>query len=165
MQLWNVAATSWRAQKLWSMVNWWCETENDMLCTLFPDGIVRNWATSSIPLGFTGIDLSGEELSRNVTWKWVIVQELNGCIDMIPVWNFNPKSLATCSCGVFWCFYSSRKTSPNFEFDFFLYMRKFWLIFILVLLFPKSFVRPWRVHENIFGGLQESWNTWLIQNN
>ena len=46
-----------------------------MLCAhyeLFPDGIVRNWATLYRILqtsGFTGIELSGEELSRNVTGK------------------------------------------------------------------------------------------------
>jgi len=33
------------------------------------------------------LNLSGEELSWNVTWKWVIVQELNWCIGVgIHVW-------------------------------------------------------------------------------
>jgi len=31
------------------------------------------------------LNLSGEELSRNMTWNWVFVQELNGCIG-IGVW-------------------------------------------------------------------------------
>jgi len=31
------------------------------------------------------LNLSGEEFSWNVTWKWAIVQELNGCIG-IGIW-------------------------------------------------------------------------------
>ena len=31
------------------------------------------------------MSLSGEELSRNVTWEWVIVKELNRCIS-VGIW-------------------------------------------------------------------------------
>ena len=39
------------------------------------------------PLDLLELNLSDEELSRNVTWKWVIAQELNGCIGMEYEWN------------------------------------------------------------------------------
>jgi len=66
-------------------------------------GIGQLYMEFYILLDLQELNLSGEELSWNVTWKLSNCTGIEGCISvgtwngMIPLWDFNSKALALCT--------------------------------------------------------------------